>query len=330
MSETTLNLAALEGFELTWDEVGVVNSGARDQQFSPVQGADGNWTITPNSIVQAPESSVFGNSTDGVSAAHPQPSKATVGSSFQFHVTSHFASSGLNAIVWNIDLKLNDGHNWPQASNAFIVLGWNANSILLESAFIHNGGQTFFEISDGSINTSAPQMFGHDTADLPTFASGAITLAVVCFAAGTRIATPDGAVAVEDLAEGDLVRTVSGAVQPVRWVGRRHFDCSRHPQPAQVMPVAIAADAFGPGLPASTLTLSPEHAVFVDGVLVPVRSLVNGTTIRQALAEAITYYHIELPRHDVVLAEGLPAETYLDTGNRQALIRRETSVAQAA
>jgi hypothetical protein len=30
----------------------------------------------------------------------------------------------------------------------------------------------------------------------------------------------------------------------------------------------------------------------------------------------VTYHHIELARHDVVLAEGLPAETYLDSGNR--------------
>jgi hypothetical protein len=65
--------------------------------------------------------------------------------------------------------------------------------------------------------------------------------------------------------------------------------------------------------------LSPDHAVFADGVLVPVRYLVNGTTIRQLAPTAMSevmYYHLELPQHDVVLAEGLTVESYLDTGNR--------------
>ena len=30
----------------------------------------------------------------------------------------------------------------------------------------------------------------------------------------------------------------------------------------------------------------------------------------------MTYYHVELPRHDVLLAEGLPTESYLDSGDR--------------
>jgi hypothetical protein len=32
--------------------------------------------------------------------------------------------------------------------------------------------------------------------------------------------------------------------------------------------------------------------------------------------DEITYYHVELPRHDVLLAEGMPAESYLDVGDR--------------
>jgi hypothetical protein len=44
----------------------------------------------------------------------------------------------------------------------------------------------------------------------------------------------------------------------------------------------------------------------------------NGATIRQEAAAAVVYYHIELDSHDIVLAEGLPAESYLDTGNRSA------------
>ena len=64
------------------------------------------------------------------------------------------------------------------------------------------------------------------------------------------------------------------------------------------------------------LFLSPDHAVFVNAVLVPVKLLINGTTIARVKRSKVTYYHVELPRHAVILAEGLTVESYLDTGNR--------------
>jgi len=77
-------------------------------------------------------------------------------------------------------------------------------------------------------------------------------------------------------------------------------------------------NAFGFGRPFRNLMLSPDHSVFIEDVLVPVKLLINGTTIAQVEVEAVTYFHIEVPQHDVVLAEGLPVETYLDTGGRGA------------
>jgi hypothetical protein len=77
-----------------------------------------------------------------------------------------------------------------------------------------------------------------------------------------------------------------------------------------------AAGAFAAAEPCRDLYLSPDHAVFVDGALVPVAELVNGTTIRQVAVDRVTYYHVELDRHDVILAEGLATESFLDTGNR--------------
>jgi hypothetical protein len=84
------------------------------------------------------------------------------------------------------------------------------------------------------------------------------------------------------------------------------------------LPIRIVAHAFGPGRPARELVLSPDHAVFVDDVLIPIRHLVNGSTVARIECDAITYYHVELPKHDVLLAEGLPAESYLETGTRSA------------
>ena len=72
----------------------------------------------------------------------------------------------------------------------------------------------------------------------------------VCFAEGTRIRTPNGDVAVERLEIGDLVTTASGEHREIRWLGHRTIDCGRHLHRADVMPVRIAAYAFGPNRPA--------------------------------------------------------------------------------
>jgi len=161
-------------------------------------------------------------------------------------------------------------------------------------------------------------------------ASGAVvdnggTITIACFATGTRIATPEGAVAVEALRVGDAVTLANGGAAPVTWLGHRRVDCARHPRPWDVMPVRVRAHAFGPAQPRTDLLLSPDHAVFVDGHLIPVRYLLNGATIVQEAAEAITYWHVELPRHGVLLAEGLPAESFLDTGNRAAFANGGTA-----
>jgi hypothetical protein len=93
-------------------------------------------------------------------------------------------------------------------------------------------------------------------------------------------------------------------------------DCARHPQPSKVWPVRVSAGAFGPGRPYRDLWVSPDHALLVGDVLIPVKYLINGTSIAQMQVDEVTYYHVKLPLHAVILAEGLPAESYLDTGDR--------------
>ena len=58
--------------------------------------------------------------------------------------------------------------------------------------------------------------------------------------------------------------------------------------------------------------------MFIDGGLIPIRYLINDASIVQEQEDRITYWHIELPQHDILFAEGLAAESYLDTGNRSA------------
>ena len=105
----------------------------------------------------------------------------------------------------------------------------------------------------------------------------------------------------------------------MRWVGRFAVDLDRHPAPAQVAPIRIRAHAMAENVPARDLLLSPDHAVLIGGVLMQAQSLVNGATIlREPPRGRVTYVHVELDRHAILFAEGLPAESYLDTGNRAA------------
>jgi hypothetical protein len=147
-----------------------------------------------------------------------------------------------------------------------------------------------------------------------------------CYAAGTRIATARGEVPVEALRPGDRVVSAFGGTAPVVWLGHRRLDCRRHPKLRDVWPVRVRAGAFAPGRPRRDLLLSPDHALFIDEVLIPVRHLINATTVVQERVNAIDYWHVELPAHDVILAEGTPAESYLDTGNRAAFDNGGTEV----
>jgi hypothetical protein len=140
----------------------------------------------------------------------------------------------------------------------------------------------------------------------------------VCFLAGTAIACPGGERPVEDLAIGDLVLTADGDARPVRFVGRQTF-ATLFADPRRTRPIRIAAGALGDGLPVRDLCVSPDHALLVDGVLVQAGALVNGTSIAPMtdLPERFTYFHVELEDHALILAEGVPAETFVDNVTRR-------------
>jgi hypothetical protein len=154
---------------------------------------------------------------------------------------------------------------------------------------------------------------------LATFVVNGDVIAAVCYARGTMIRTPDGEAAVEKLRAGKQVTILQDGEQvarQVKWLGHRRIDLTKHPRPETVAPIRIQAGAFADNMPYRDLVVSPDHAIFVDGKLICARQLVNGSTIRQETGwTAVDYYHVELDRHAILLAEGLPAESYIDTGN---------------
>lgn len=219
-------------------------------------------------------------------------------------------TNGTTAGTYDIGVNLSD-------PKGFSVVG---NKVFFQAADSVHGTELW--VSDGTfsgtslvkdINTGSNGQNSAFSNGNPTNIA-AVTLA--CFAAGTHILASTGETKVEALREGDLVVTASGEHRPVRWIGHRVVDIARHPSPGDACPVCIAPHAFGPNQPRVALFLSPDHAIYAEGVLIPVKHLTNGQTIVQVPVNEITYYHVELSSHDIVLAEGLPVESYLDTGDR--------------
>lgn len=140
-----------------------------------------------------------------------------------------------------------------------------------------------------------------------------------CFLRGTRILTPHGEAPIEELTIGSLVETLNGPL-PVKWIGRRTFKKTASRWPSSVAPIRVARFALGDQYPSRDLYLSPMHGLFVDGVLIAVKHLVNGRSVAPAKmdeSEVIEYFHVELETHEVIFAEGAPAETLQVTTGRE-------------
>jgi len=133
--------------------------------------------------------------------------------------------------------------------------------------------------------------------------------AMTGFGGGTMIRTARGDLPIEAVEVGDRILTVEGGYGSVRHVGRREIDCARHSKPKRVWPIRVLANAIAPGTPARDLYLSPDHAVYLDGILVPIKRLANGVSVRQIHTGRVEYYFLELDNHDILLANGLPVES---------------------
>lgn len=146
------------------------------------------------------------------------------------------------------------------------------------------------------------------------------TDAANCFLADTLIRTPSGQRKVQELSPGDLVLTTDNCAVPVKWIGRQTTNAQH--SDAKLQPVCIQAGALGDGLPERDLFVTADHGMVIEGFIVNASALVNGSTIRwvprSGLPAFLTVYHVETERHDVIFANGAPAETFIDYAGRRA------------
>jgi Hint domain len=175
-------------------------------------------------------------------------------------------------------------------------------------------GNSFFNLTSGQI------MHG------PASVSGSVFLATepvldtappLCFVAGTRIATPRGEVAVERLEVGDVVLTHVGAQFPIVWIGVNRVLVAAGRRGAAT-PVIVRRGALADNVPDRDLYVTKGHSFYLDDVLIPVEFLVNHRSILwDDRPQEVEIYHVELSSHAVLLANGAPAESYRDDGNRR-------------
>ena len=143
------------------------------------------------------------------------------------------------------------------------------------------------------------------------------TYTIACFVQGTMIGTPAGERPVEALQAGDLVTTLDGSAKKVKWIGHRAYEAEFGASEAFVRPVLFRAGSLGGGLPTRDLKVSPQHAMLIDGVMVPAGALVNGGSIlRDTAVSDVTYFHVELDSHEAIFAEGAATETFVDHNSR--------------
>jgi hypothetical protein len=158
-------------------------------------------------------------------------------------------------------------------------------------------------VSDAAA-TSAPDTSTLTTSDVP------------CFCRGTGILTSRGEVAVEHLALGDLIVTLAGKLRPIQWIGfGRALVTPRNR--CDVSPVIVRRGALGDNVPHRDLHVTRRHSLLLKNILVPVEHLINGASVCwDDTAQVVEYYHIELDAHDVLLANGAPAESFRDDDSR--------------
>ena len=282
-------------------------------QFAP--GQANRLVLVPGSYIHG---SVDGGNTIGSGSGSSTLELAPGG-------TNHGTLTGLGVNVSNFTgIEFDAGAQWYIAGNSHGLGGVIAGFSLGDT--IHISGVTASGFQYSSNDLTITQAAG-SPAYLIFAAGGTLSTAnfavtnrslgvdvafVACFRRGTLIRGEFGERPIEQFAVGDRVLAHFAGIAEITWIGERRINCARHPEPWRVWPVRVRAGAFGPNLPSRDLWLSPDHAVFVRDVLIPVKLLIDGDSITQVPADEISYFHLELLRHDLVQAERLLAESFLD------------------
>lgn len=218
----------------------------------------------------------------------------------------------INGVTMNFTVQLSG--TIPNANKYSNVAGVDMRGKQIVVITAANGHRYVFA-TDGSGTQAVMQALPNGAMAIRNFSQSGPVL--ICFLAGTRIATPRGERTVETLRVGDLVLTRDHGPQPLRWIGRRLVTPVELLLYPQLLPVCLRAGSIAPGLPVTDLWVSPQHRIVVEGWLTQLHFGLD-----QALAPAhlfgprqrpdgeLTYFHLMFDAHEILWSNGLPAESF--------------------
>jgi uncharacterized repeat protein (TIGR03803 family) len=220
---------------------------------------------------------------------------------------------GANNLGWIFEIKDDNGSYDSTPIDVGDFAGNTQGAYATSTLILDQAGDLF--------GTTQGWKQAHDSGTV--FELGNVQFVVACFRRGTLIEIAHGhQQKVEDLEIGDEVRTASGALRPIKWIGRRSYSGRFIIGRKEILPVCFKAGSLGDNVPTRDLWISPQHAMYFapaghGGVLIEAKDLINGISIVQAeRVESVEYFHIELDTHDVIVAEGALSETFIDDDSR--------------
>jgi autotransporter-associated beta strand protein len=229
----------------------------------------------------------------------------------------HFSGTGNTLEIAGTTMPSNAITNFDAGDEIVITdydgfgVSYNGSTLVLDQS----GGPSISLSLSGPDLTSLSQLTITDNVATDT-------TTIACYCRGTLVRTPCGNKRVEELRIGEEVITASGAARPIKWIGRRSYSGRFVMGRKDILPVCIKAGALDDNVPRRDLWISPNHAMYFaddnnDSMLIEAKDLINGGSIVQAESvEQVEYIHIELETHDVIIAEGALAETFIDDDSR--------------
>jgi len=255
-------------------------------------------------------------------------------SSDGFFYGNYTDTGGVHGFIQTTDTtKQVSAINDPLATSGTFLTDANSSGVIVgyykdasgEHGFVDDNGSFTTIDAAGAVNgtvitsiSDSGEIFGYyyDANNKQHYFTGTEDVAT-CYRRETKIATQNGFRAVEDLKIGDHVLTRFGGLSPVKWIGRRSYAGRFLKGKRDILPICFKAGSITETVPVRDLWVSPHHAMYIDGVLIEARDLVNGISIVQdRRAEQVDYFHVELEGHDVIMAEGAWSESYLNDDNR--------------
>ena len=260
--------------------------------------------------------------------------------------STHWQADGMFADQSLRVVRITDQKNETTLeANETVNIFFQGTTVVLTGKFLGTvtvDGVVYPVVSFGLTNRRVIAGLDKDSTSVSTLSDSALDTSAftVCFFPATLIATPSGERKVEELVSGDQILVGDSGAIPATWLGRkfarsavvkwigRQTISTRFGPADRLMPVRFAAGSLGGGgggqplLPHSDLTVTTDHAMLVDGVLCEAGALVNGTMITRVplseFGESYTVFHVETEAHEIIFANGAPAETFIDNVSRRA------------